>query len=103
MVIEYPFISGIIFGLMITFCIILIEKSIKKIKNWLNGYDEAQYKEFYKKFDSYEEICKDEDCPKCKELPKVLRGKVKHKFPILTQPEIISVTKEELFSLTNPK
>ena len=53
--------------------------------------------------EDYEEICKDEDCPKCKELPKVLRGKVKHKFPILTQSEIISVTKEELFSLTNPK
>ena len=53
--------------------------------------------------EDYEEICKDEDCPKCKELPKVLRGKVKHKFPILTQSEITSVTKEELFSLTNPK
>ena len=42
-------------------------------------------------------VCKDENCEKCKELPKILRGKVTHKFPDLIQSEITPV--KEAFNL----
>jgi len=46
--------------------------------------------------------CKIKACPLCEKLPKILRGKVKHKFPTLTKPEIIPVTKEKILAITNP-